>query len=840
MSDLSSKNFYEVLGVEKTADERTIKKAYFALVRKYPPETHAEEFKKIREAYEVLSDANSRQEYDSLGQYDEHGEEVSGRVREAMEAMDQERYDDARFILEDLLGKHPALAFVKDLLGVAHLRSKQPEQALALFEELVAAHPDNAAYHLHLGYANHALKNYPQAEAAYLAARKADGDDVRALVSLADCYTDQKKWDDAVRVLDEAIHLDGAVDFRDFALFLRKVEVEIGRQRPQAMTAVLAELMPIIPDDPAARKMVANRLASLAAPLFAQKRVNEANLLMREAAKLDPTRGSGHMPTSFVVDIERLPEPSKQWLIQQNKTRSFQKVNGSPYTLGVVLLLVGLGASFIPLMALFGNERGFHRDAVGANALTMGLFLAGALWLTAYSVVRLVAAAKSPYGAYTFVHPMFLLDVKIDQVTAWPLANLHDVRITHRHTNGVYNGSSIELIFATRTFTTTIYGKDQSVEWANHVLALRRRMLELMYSGMLEDATEETKLIPANLIPEDGKAPPRTPAQAATRKRNLKIYLGAVGAGIVGALISIPINLARADHTAYAQALTAYSDKIGALRRYLSDYPNGRHVDDANAHIRGLYELALTRAEKTQDAQLGPALVDLVKALKESGQTQVGVVYSSKTLFEDMKWDKLPADLQKSVVKPMGAFTEAANRSRERQMTQSLERAFDQALGAGLVTFVAGSSNTPVWFEVHYEVGLTGSIYESIQQPGQNSSLKGDEKFFGIAFFWKFGVSFQGEDEPRYTFSVDSESAKDIHWTSPGHSRSPTLPYDKMAESAFDDFKEGLAFRFGVASAKPRSASASDSEDDEDEEPAPPPPPKKKVPEPKRPAPRKH
>ena len=36
----AAKSFYEVLGVQKTADDRSIKKAYFALVRQFPPETH--------------------------------------------------------------------------------------------------------------------------------------------------------------------------------------------------------------------------------------------------------------------------------------------------------------------------------------------------------------------------------------------------------------------------------------------------------------------------------------------------------------------------------------------------------------------------------------------------------------------------------------------------------------------------------------------------------------------------------------------------------------------------------------------------------------------------------
>src|SRR3954470_16792331 len=64
MSDPLQPNHYAVLGVERGTDVRAVKKAYFALVRKFPPETHADEFKKIRAAYEVLSDAEARDRYD--------------------------------------------------------------------------------------------------------------------------------------------------------------------------------------------------------------------------------------------------------------------------------------------------------------------------------------------------------------------------------------------------------------------------------------------------------------------------------------------------------------------------------------------------------------------------------------------------------------------------------------------------------------------------------------------------------------------------------------------------------------------------------------------------------
>jgi DnaJ-class molecular chaperone len=64
------KDYYKILGVERTADEKTIKTAYRRLARKHHPDVSkgsAEKFKEINEAYEVLSDPEKRQRYDSLG-----------------------------------------------------------------------------------------------------------------------------------------------------------------------------------------------------------------------------------------------------------------------------------------------------------------------------------------------------------------------------------------------------------------------------------------------------------------------------------------------------------------------------------------------------------------------------------------------------------------------------------------------------------------------------------------------------------------------------------------------------------------------------------------------------
>src|SRR6266542_4076100 len=78
MPTTTKKDYYEILGVKKSASAEDIRKAFRKLARKYHPDvnpnnkTAEEKFKALSEANDVLSDPKKRKIYDQLGFYSDN------------------------------------------------------------------------------------------------------------------------------------------------------------------------------------------------------------------------------------------------------------------------------------------------------------------------------------------------------------------------------------------------------------------------------------------------------------------------------------------------------------------------------------------------------------------------------------------------------------------------------------------------------------------------------------------------------------------------------------------------------------------------------------------------
>ena len=115
---MAGKDYYKILGVDRSASERDIKQAYRKLARQYHPDVNPgdksaeEKFKQINEAYEVLSDKDDRQKYDKYGDQWQHAEQFEKAQRQQAQSRDFNQggrrvyYGEGDFgsLFDDLLG----------------------------------------------------------------------------------------------------------------------------------------------------------------------------------------------------------------------------------------------------------------------------------------------------------------------------------------------------------------------------------------------------------------------------------------------------------------------------------------------------------------------------------------------------------------------------------------------------------------------------------------------------------------------------------------------------------------------------------------------------------------
>jgi len=281
---LTTDDLYERLGIPREATGDEVKRAYRGLVRVYPPERAPEEFKRIREAYETLSDARSRQEYDTAP-----SPALQRLMHAAAQAMSDQDYPEAERNLKQILVQDPTLDYVRNMLGMCFVYQGKAEEAVAQYERLLSAPEPSPAWLGNAGHAYQAAGRYYEAEHAFRRAIHAAGEDDVGIyqLGLADVYVSMSALPRAVKLLEDAIRSDGKVDFDDLLFFTKLVEVHLRANDLRAVQAVVGRIRAIAFDDEQ-RRYAAWKLGSLGRSLLESGAFVFAQVVAQGAAAIEP------------------------------------------------------------------------------------------------------------------------------------------------------------------------------------------------------------------------------------------------------------------------------------------------------------------------------------------------------------------------------------------------------------------------------------------------------------------------------------------------------------------------------------------------------------------------
>jgi curved DNA-binding protein CbpA len=280
---VNSTNLYERLGVNREATLEEIKKAYRTLLRQYTPERAPEEFKRIREAYETLGSASTRQEYDRSTR--SGPDSVLAKANAAMQASD---YAAAELLLKQVLLAHPDLAGARNLLGLCLLYQSKANDAITQFTRLLREPNADATVFANAGHAFALAKRYPDAEAAFKEAIARAGDGAGEYYSAwADLWVERNDYKKASGILEEGIRADKQVNFDDVPLLLKLLEVKLLQHDDSGISKALQSLIDVSTEADE-KRYTAAKLGRLCMQLVRYDAFDPAQRVARVAERLQP------------------------------------------------------------------------------------------------------------------------------------------------------------------------------------------------------------------------------------------------------------------------------------------------------------------------------------------------------------------------------------------------------------------------------------------------------------------------------------------------------------------------------------------------------------------------
>ncbi len=233
------KNHYQILQISEKCTPAEIKKAYFKLVREYPPDRHPDQFMKIREAYEVLSNEQTRKEYDALNSLPEM---VRLYYQGGLEAMEEKDPEKAIQCLEVVVRIYPNYTVINSLLGDAYLENNNSVKAIRIFEKLVAREPGNAGYVRRLAHSYSTRGWHHKAIERYRQALALDEDNLSLWMGLTGSYLETGDMTSAIETLHEGLSVSNKKGWDNLTLYFQIIIIDLVTENHEDLNQHLQEL----------------------------------------------------------------------------------------------------------------------------------------------------------------------------------------------------------------------------------------------------------------------------------------------------------------------------------------------------------------------------------------------------------------------------------------------------------------------------------------------------------------------------------------------------------------------------------------------------------------------
>lgn len=670
-------DLYALLRVPPEADPRDIKKAYFGLVRQYPPETHAEEFQRIREAYETLSNAEARKAYDAARvQQASAGlrEELVAIMRDAIAAMESREYERAIPLLTGVLNENAAAEEARARICACLLNLGRFDEALRHGREFAKHHPALSQAELFSGYAARGLKHFTDARGHFVRASELDPLDFRPIRAVVDVDFQREKPEAALYFLEE--RLKTAAESIRLTLQLERVSVLFAIKRVPEGNAALDALEKDATAE--AREELSWFFEREAASFFARRDPWTAERLLERLVKLQPHRASTvELTRERSFPAAALPKESLEWLEGQPKAPWMLYIPRYGSGFGALICLIAFGGLAITSLVLFHGQTHWDTGAQVAAAI----FCAGFAGWSAIAFPAWWRAMGTRLKNALVVHDLGFLELNDDVVRVLPFTRLTDTHAVHHHTNNGYTHTAFTLTFGTTVISFSIHSHTRAEEFANNLHQLRMRMLDLMHNGVLV-GERSVEFFPTA---EQAKAMP------SPKRMTWPLAVAGAAVGVVLSLVAGQLSGRTADRLDQARAMA--NGNPTAMRAFLST-SSGTESEAVRARLLSLREEVIRR--------LGVDAPVLAEAMRAGGEKDPLVVR--------LAW-KRELDISNA-----GTAAVAENirevRRREERVQAELQRRADALVGPGWLKFTSEpAEQSQLELSLDYRLELTTKRY---------------------------------------------------------------------------------------------------------------------------------